>query len=235
MAQLVPSGVSTVCTEETMTGNTHGQECSHDDVGLRPRMNIESPYGGGQSYLPGTTGSLLPEKFPVAPVLRANGPQLGSWRVAVVRVDETPVGDTSGRERPRSEQIRQQPSDVFELHGGPGFPCVWEMLPSPEVAGSVLPVVLAGGYPLAGAANPAGPDGPVVAGGPVGTCETTYPSSCGALEPLEHSLMIHADPAGQHATVGTLSPSDCYPAGPAGPYVAGARSAQMFRLRLWNR
>ena len=36
-----------------------------------------------------------------------------------------------------------------------------------------------------------------------------------------------ADPAGQHAAVGpvglfgTLSPSDCYPAGPAGPYVAG--------------
>ena len=33
--------------------------------------------------------------------------------------------------------------------------------------------------------------------------------------------MIYADPAGQHAAVGTLSPSDCYPAGPAGPYVAG--------------
>ena len=27
--------------------------------------------------------------------------------------------------------------------------------------------------------------------------------------------------AGQHAAVGTLSPSDCHPAGPAGPYVAG--------------
>ena len=33
--------------------------------------------------------------------------------------------------------------------------------------------------------------------------------------------MDHADPAGQHAAVGTLSPSDCYPAGPAGPCVAG--------------
>ena len=100
-------------------------------------------------------------KFPAAPVLLADGPQLGSWQVAVVRVDETPVGDTSGRECPRSEQNRQQPSDVSELHGSPGSPCVGEMLPSPEVAGSVLPVVLAGGYPLAGAANPVGPDGPV--------------------------------------------------------------------------
>ena len=50
---------------------------------------------------------------------------------------------------------------------------------------------------------------------------TPSPSSCGTLEPLEHLVLIHADPAGQHAAVGTLSPSDCYPAGPAGPYVAG--------------
>ena len=35
------------------------------------------------------------------------------------------------------------------------------------------------------------------------------------------SVLSHADPAGQHVAVGTLSPSDCYPAGPAGPYVAG--------------
>ena len=41
------------------------------------------------------------------------------------------------------------------------------------------------------------------------------------LEPLQHSILDHADPAGQHAAVGTLSPSDCYPAGPDGPYVAG--------------
>ena len=54
-AQLVPSGVSTVCTEETMAGDTPGQECSHDHVGLRPRMIIESPYGGSRTSpaLPG--------------------------------------------------------------------------------------------------------------------------------------------------------------------------------------
>ena len=39
---------------------------------------------------------------------------------------------------------------------------------------------------------------------------------------MTHAVLIHADPAGQHAAaVGTLSPSDCCPAGPAGPYVAG--------------
>ena len=63
---------------------------------------------------------------------------------------------------------------------------------------------------------PAGPAGPYVAGGSVGP-----DISRNVLEQLEHSVLIHADPAGQHAAVGTLSPSDCYPAGPAGLYVVG--------------
>ena len=113
-------------------------------------MNIESPYGGGVSSLPGATGSLLPVKFPVAPVLLAGGPQLGSWQVAVVWVDETPVGDASGREYPHAEQNRQRPIDISELHDGPGYT--------------------------------------VVAGGPVGPCETPSPSSEESQDPLEHIL-----------------------------------------------
>ena len=90
--QLVPSGVSTVWNEKTLAEDSPGRECPHDDVGLQlrkgtmwmlkdrvPSMNIESPYGGGVSSLPGATGSLLLVKFPVAPVLLAGGPQLGSW------------------------------------------------------------------------------------------------------------------------------------------------------------
>ena len=116
-----------------MAGDTPGRECPHDDVGIRPQMgtvrmsddrvpstNIESPHGGGASSLPGATGSLFPVKFPAAPVLLGDGPQLGSWQVAVVRVDETPVGDTSGWKCPRAEQNRRRPSDVSELHGSPG-------------------------------------------------------------------------------------------------------------------
>ena len=39
---------------------------------------------------------------------------------------------------------------------------------------------------------------------------------------MTHPVLIHAAPAGQDdLAVGTPSPSDCYPAGPAGPYVAG--------------
>ena len=65
----------------------------------------------------------------------------------------------------------------------------------------------------------AGPVDRHVAGGPVGMDETLL-----GLDPLEHLGLDRADPAGQHAAVGpvglfgTLSPSDCYP---AGPYVAG--------------
>ena len=84
-----------------------------------------------------------------------------------------------------------------------------------------------GGFSPVGAANPAGLDGPVVAGGPVGQCGMLSPLFHEILGPLEHSVLDHAGPAGQHVAVGPvglfrpLSPSDCHPAGPAGPYVAG--------------
>ena len=145
--------------EDTPGRECPGRECPHDNVGLRPckgtmwilkdrvpSMNIELPYGGGVSSLPGATGSLLPVKFPAAPVLLAGGPQLGSWQVAVVRVDETPVGDASGQEYPHAEQNRQWPNDISELHDGPGYT--------------------------------------VVAGGPVGPCETPSPSSEESQDPL---------------------------------------------------
>ena len=78
--------------------------------------------------------------------------------------------------------------------------------------------------------HPAGPAGPYVAGGPVGP-----DVSFKVLEPLEHSVLDHADPAGQHAAVGTLSPSDCYPAGPAGPCVAGGPVGPDVFSKFWNR
>ena len=57
--------------------------------------------------------------------------------------------------------------------------------------------------------------------GPVGPCAMASPYSEKTLEPLEHMVLIQADPAGQPSAVGTLSPSDCYLVGPAGPHVAG--------------
>ena len=88
------------------------------------------------------------------------------------------------------------------------------------------PEVPAGGSPLVDAVNPAGPDGPVVAGGPVGPCETQSPSFYNSLDPLEHSVLDYAGPDDRHVVIGPVGPfrtlsSDCHPAGPAGPYVAG--------------
>ena len=98
-------------TEWIMAEDTPGRECPHDDFGIQPRTgtivisedgvparNIESPSGGGVRSLPGAAENCLPVMFPTAPVPSANGPQLGSWRVAVVRVEETPAGDASGPE-----------------------------------------------------------------------------------------------------------------------------------------
>ena len=71
--------------------------------------------------------------------------------------------------------------------------------------------------------NPAGPDGPVVAGVAGGPLACFYNS----LDPLEHSVLDYAGPDDRHVVIGpvgpfrTLSSSGCHPAGPAGPYVAG--------------
>ena len=73
------------------------QECPQDDdLEIQPRTDtirrsedgvpvgkIVSPYGEGVRSLPGATA------MPVPP---ADGPQLGPWQVAVVRVEETPRG-----------------------------------------------------------------------------------------------------------------------------------------------
>ena len=133
-------------TEKTLAEDTPGRECSHDVVGLRPHKgtmwmsndrvpleNVESPYGGGVSSLPGAAVDLLPVMFPVAPVLFAGGPQLGSWQVAVVRVDETPAGDSSGQEYPCTEQNRHRPIDISELPDGFGYIVVEGGPVGPEV------------------------------------------------------------------------------------------------------
>ena len=97
---LITPGVLTEWTEKIMAEDTPGRECPHDDFEIRPQTgtigisedgvpfrNIEPPYGGGVRSLPGAAGNRLPVMFPTAHVSPANGPQLGSWRVAVMRVD----------------------------------------------------------------------------------------------------------------------------------------------------
>ena len=118
-------------TEKTPAEDTPRCECPHDVVGLRahkgtiwmsnkcvPLKNVESPYGGGVSSLPGAARDPPPVMFPVVPVLLAGGPQLGPWQVAVGRVDETPAGDSSEQDYPCATQNRHRPIDIYELPDG---------------------------------------------------------------------------------------------------------------------
>ena len=85
---------------------------SNDGV---PLKNVETPYGGGVSPLLGAAGVYTPAMFPVVPALLGEGPPLGPWQVAVVRVDETPAGDSSGQDSPCVTQNRHRPMDIYEL------------------------------------------------------------------------------------------------------------------------
>ena len=241
-----------------MAEDTQRQECPHDDdLEIRPRTgtigisedgvpvrNIVSPYEGGVRSLPGATGNCLPGMVTTTPVSPANGPQLGPWRVAVVRVEETPAGGASGAESPCAETDQQGPIDPPEVAGN-GCPALLDA-PPPSRAGLmnfVGPAGLsshaektretiqfmvhtqtdsAGRFFAAGTLSPSdcypvGPVGPYATGGPVGP--DVYITD---LNSLKHAVRIPPDPDGQDAAAtGTPSPSDCYPAGPVGPYVAG--------------
>ena len=137
-------------TEKALAEDTPRRECPHDVVGLHehkgtvwmssdcvPLKNVESPYGGGVSPLLGAAGGPPPAMFPVVPALLAEEPQLGPWQVAVMRVDETPAGDSSGQDSPCATQNRHRSMDIYELpdslahtvvEGGPVGPEVKEPL-----------------------------------------------------------------------------------------------------------
>ena len=129
---LSSSGAWTDCTERTMAEDIQIQECPHDDdLEIQPRRDtirisedgvpvrkIVSPYGGGVRSLTGATAMPVPPPY---------GPQLGPWQVAVVRVEETPVGDASGAEPPYATTDRKRPIDLPEVAGndGPALPPSW--------------------------------------------------------------------------------------------------------------
>ena len=112
--------------EKALAEDTCRRECPHDVVGLHahkgtmwmsndgvPLKNVESLYGGGVLPLLGAAGVCTPAMFPVAPALLAEGPPLGPWQVAVVRVDETSAGDSSGQDSPCATQNRHRPMDIY--------------------------------------------------------------------------------------------------------------------------
>ena len=91
-----------------------------------PRKDVKSPYGGVVSPLPGKAGGPPPAMFPVGPALLADEPQLDSWQVAVVRVDETPAGDSSEQDSPCDSQNRRRPKHAATQ----STTSLWERFPA---------------------------------------------------------------------------------------------------------
>ena len=211
---LISSGCSTVRTEKASAEDTHRREYPHDVVGLHAHMgtmwmpddcvplkNVESPYGGGVSPLPGAAGDPPPAMFPVTPALLAEGPQLGLWQVAVVRIDETPAGDSSEQDSPCDTQNRHRPMDIYELSNSLAHTVVEGGPVGPE---GIEPLALL----VCDHADPAGQHAVIQNSllGPVGP---------GVKEPLALLVLDHADPAGQHAaTQNTTSLLEHLPAQP---------------------
>ena len=146
--------------------------------------------GGGGSAPFNCCRGLLPVDVTDAPALSVEGPQSVLSRISVVRVDGTIAEDIPGWECPREDREWRpragvtRPAGVSVDGGGAGSLWGGGTLPSLDVDGSLLPVVPAGGSLPGGALNPAGPDGPVVAGGSDGPWETLSPILKQNLEPL---------------------------------------------------
>ena len=208
-----------------MAEDTHIQECSHDVVGLYahkdtmwntddrvPHKNITSPCGRGVLTLPGAAGGHPPAMFPVTSTLPIDEPQLDSWQVIVVRVDETPAGDSSEHESPCDSQNRRRPMDMNNslnilvhavVHGGPVGPQGKEPL-----ALLVLDHADPAGWYAVVQKKLLGPAGPKIK------------------EPLTLLVVIHANPAGQRDAIHrAASVRECLPAQPEPP--DGDRSVEV--------
>ena len=195
-AQLVPSRVSVVLVEVTIAEDTPGRGCPGEDHKMSPLADTKKPssetvsdddnrspcVGGGEALPPSVvSGGLLPVDVTDAPALSVEGSQSVPSRISVVRVDGTIAADIPVRECPREDREWRpragvtRPAGVSVGGGGTGSLRGGGTLSSLDVAGSLLLVVPAGGSLSGGAVNPAGPDGPVVAGGCHGPWETLSP------------------------------------------------------------
>ena len=104
---LVSSKHSTLQTGQALAEDTHRQECPHDVIGLHVHK--------GTMWMPDDCVPLKNVLFPVAPALLVDEPQLDSWQVAVIRVDETPAGDSSEQDSPWDTQNRHRPVDTDSI------------------------------------------------------------------------------------------------------------------------
>ena len=217
--QSVPSRISVVRVDGTIAGDTPGRECPREVRDWRPRAGVTSPAGvsvGGGSAGSLRVGGTLPS-LDVA----------GSFLMAVP-AGGSPPGGAANPAGPDGLVVADGPDGPCETLS-PIFhqnldPLEHSVLDHAGPAGRHIAVGPVGPFRTLSSSDchPAVPAGPYVAGAPVGPDD-----SFKVLEPLEHSVLDHADPAGQHAVVGPVGPfrmlssSDCHPAGLADPYVAG--------------
>ena len=248
------SPTSTVQTGQALAEDTHNQECSHDVVRLYAHRGT---MWNTDDCVP--AGGHPPAMFPVASALPIEEPQLDSWQVIVVWVDETFAGDFSEQESPCDSQNRRRPMDMNNslnslvptvVQGGPVGPQRKEPL-ALLVLNHADPV----GRHAVVQKKLLGPAGPkvieplallvlmnnsltslvhtVVRGGPAGPQRK---------EPLALLVLNHADPVGRYALVQKKL------LGPAGPKVkeplallvlidadpAGQRDAIYYTTSLWE-
>ena len=201
--------------------------------------------------------SQAPEtRYTTTPVPLAYGPQFGPWRVAVVRVEETPAGEcfwigvslclkriSKGRltclrllEMVVQRYCPPPPrAGLMNFVGPAGLSSHAEKTLEPLQLMVHAQTDPAGRFFAAGTLSPSdcypvGPVGPDATGGPVGPdVYITDPNS------LKHVARTPPDPDGQDAAAtGTPSPSDCYTAGPVWFMSQGTLLAQMTVYLFWN-
>ena len=154
-------------------------------------------------------GGLLPVvpaeiSFPVGPVdspaLSVGRPPSVPLRISVVLVEEARAEGTPCLGCPLQDQDMRLLAGVAKPASGTvcidslGSPCVGGTLSSSDITRRLLPVVPAGISFRVGPVDPAGPNGPYVAGGPVGPYGTLSPS-----------VSDPAGPAGPHVAGALLA------------------------------
>ena len=113
---LSPPGVWTECAQRTIPKDIQRQECPHDDdFEIQSRVETIRRTEDGMPAKRIVSPYVSP--MPVPP---ADGPQLGPWQVAVVRVEETPVEDATKVKKTHATADRRRPIDLTEVEGNDG-------------------------------------------------------------------------------------------------------------------
>ena len=103
-------GVWTECAQRTMIEDMHIQQCPHDDdLEIQPRVDTIRRLEDGMP------AKRIVSPYTPMPVPPADGPQLGPWQVAVVRVEKTPRERLPEWNPPMLQRIGEGPLIYLKL------------------------------------------------------------------------------------------------------------------------